>query len=148
MFSFPFNGEGETGLCGEQVSTFALGLCSGNVVAVVAVMPSIPCQETKLPVGNQMACPHPWSPQTRVFFVVPSAQATARFLMPGKTLGGFPIGGVIMCMWIVLFVTIFALEIIARISSRNQYRLEDAGAEYTFQSHEGSRYAVGGDGSL
>lgn len=51
-----------------------------------------------------------------------AAQRAAAFTMPGKTLGIFPVGGIITAAWIVLFVTTFGLGTIGRIVSRKEYR--------------------------
>jgi hypothetical protein len=51
-----------------------------------------------------------------------AAQRAAAFTMPGKTLGIFPVGGIITAAWIILFITTFGLGTIGRIASRKEYR--------------------------
>ena len=60
-----------------------------------------------------------------------AAQRAAAFTMPGKTLGIFPIGGIITGAWIVLFVTAFGLGTIGRIASRKEYRAHKSKAAPT-----------------
>ena len=60
-----------------------------------------------------------------------AAQRGAAFTMPGKTLGIFPIGGIITGAWIILFVTAFGLGTIGRMTARKKYRAHKSTAAPT-----------------